>query len=327
MADAVDMKISQLDAAVSVADADVFPETSGAVSKKVPASVLKNYMNGTNDISALGDGSVTGAILAVKSASESADDDIEDTIAENGAHNLLCHDLVSEIRSGVTMTVNADRSITLSNSNTSGNTILFIASFLINIEAGKTYKMLLDPATGTIPFVYTETTEQYYRDGDTFTASVNERAKFMLRIEEDFTTSSPVTIKPMMTLASDPSTTYAPHAMTNRELTESISSPALVASASVPVTINGTSYGSVVFEKYSNGVKMLSYTSDNLPNDYSGVLCSIPSGFTLNHSLYFGGCSVSDRFRVFKFEHGTDLLKTYAQRDGDNGVYVTYYYV
>lgn len=224
----VDMRISQLDAAVSVADTDEFPATKGALTKKYAASLVKAYMNGTNDISALGDGSVTGAILNVKSTSETADSNIAETMAENGAHNLLCHDLASEVRSGVTMTVNADRSITLSNSNTSGNTILFITSFLINLEAGKTYKALLDSATGVMPLIYTETTEQYYSSGATITASVTERAKFILRIEDDFTTSSPVTIKPMLVLASDPSTDYEPYAMTNRELTERVATKTLI---------------------------------------------------------------------------------------------------
>lgn len=58
-----DIKISQLGEAAVVTDSDVFPMTADGVTVKTPASVMKEYVVGDSDISGIGDGSVTGAIL------------------------------------------------------------------------------------------------------------------------------------------------------------------------------------------------------------------------------------------------------------------------
>lgn len=65
-----DIKISELGAAAVVDDTDVVPATSNGVTKKVAASVLKEYMIGDTSISGIGDGSVTGAISAINSAKD-----------------------------------------------------------------------------------------------------------------------------------------------------------------------------------------------------------------------------------------------------------------
>lgn len=66
-----DIKISQLGIASVLTDNDVIPATASGVTVKVPASVLKEYIIGDTDISAFGDGSVTGAIDAVNDILES----------------------------------------------------------------------------------------------------------------------------------------------------------------------------------------------------------------------------------------------------------------
>lgn len=65
-----DIKISQLGAAVAVSDTDVLPlvnSANPATTNKVTAETLKEYVIGDTDISAIGDGSATGAISALKS--------------------------------------------------------------------------------------------------------------------------------------------------------------------------------------------------------------------------------------------------------------------
>lgn len=70
-----DIKISQLGAAATISDSDVFPMTANGTTVKAAASLIKEYAIGDDDISALGDGSPTGAILALN-ANKSAKSDI-----------------------------------------------------------------------------------------------------------------------------------------------------------------------------------------------------------------------------------------------------------
>lgn len=70
-----DIKISQLGAAATISDSDVFPMTANGTTVKAAASLIKEYAIGDDDISALGDGSPTGAILALN-ADKSAKTDI-----------------------------------------------------------------------------------------------------------------------------------------------------------------------------------------------------------------------------------------------------------
>lgn len=65
-----DIKISQLGAAVAVSGTDVLPmvnSSNPATTNKVTAATLKEYVIGDTDISAIGDGTPTGAISALKS--------------------------------------------------------------------------------------------------------------------------------------------------------------------------------------------------------------------------------------------------------------------
>lgn len=60
-----DVKISQLIAAQSVDDANVLPMVSGNATVKVSVSQLKEHAVGDTDISAVGDGTPTGAIATL----------------------------------------------------------------------------------------------------------------------------------------------------------------------------------------------------------------------------------------------------------------------
>ena len=73
-----DIKISELGAALTVGDSDVLPMTASGVTSKVSTSLLKDYVIGTTDISAIGDGTVTGAIDAINTDMPDGLDDLDD---------------------------------------------------------------------------------------------------------------------------------------------------------------------------------------------------------------------------------------------------------
>lgn len=82
-----DIKISQFGAAQNVSDSDVFAGVSGGVNVKTAASTLKNYIIGNTDISAIGNGTPTGAIAALESSK--ADSSDLATVATTGAYSDL----------------------------------------------------------------------------------------------------------------------------------------------------------------------------------------------------------------------------------------------
>lgn len=304
----VDMRISQLDAAVSVADTDEFPATKGALTKKYAASLVRAYMNGTNNISALGDGSVTGAILAVKSASESADDDIAETMAENGAHNLLYNRTSgSSVVGGLTMTTNGDKSITVgSGTTTSDDAIMLSGSSQAYSASEQTLKKGTYTASingGTVPVYLIIKVEDDGVHGEqsiavtgsgtnTFTIDADCRIYAYLYINASGQTSAGGVLYPMIKRASDPSTEYTPYAMTNRELTDGrvkykdlvITSPDASSSYGdlyytyADMGLSGHTVLSVTVIEYSglNKVVMLIPTSSNLMlfTDSSGTIAS-----------------------------------------------------
>lgn len=234
MADAVDMKISQLDAAVSVADADIFPETSGAVSKKVPASVLKNYMIGTGDISALGDGSVTGAILNVKSASETADSNIAETMAHNGAHQFLYNRIKSSvIVGGLTITPHDDGSFTVGAGTATSDDTIMVSGTGTSSWSQAEQKLPIGnyyaSCEGAVEGVYLrlnveENNQQKIVRGTDVSIAVSSAPSntlaFIQVLNGTVIPAGGITIKPLIRLQSDTVKTIAPYAMTNGELTD-----------------------------------------------------------------------------------------------------------
>lgn len=112
-----DIKISQLGAAVAVADADVIPATANGVTVKVPASVLKEYAIGGTDISSIGDGTPTGAISALKSVKIEKTDiaPIETSVASKAYavgdqlyYNGMLYSVIAAIAQGETLVVDTN---------------------------------------------------------------------------------------------------------------------------------------------------------------------------------------------------------------------------
>lgn len=240
-----DIKISELSAALTVGDSDVLPMTASGTTVKVSTSLLKEHAIGDNDISALGDGSVTGAILNVKSTSETADSNIAETMAKNGAHNLLPYPYYAggtQIISGTTFTVASDGAITVSgtpstyasfvlahNALSGAKLASMFAGKSMTISAGSTDVTglginieCLDASNNTI------LAEHYIIAPRTISVPSNTVGIYMdLGCTTTFAGTATV-IKPMITLATDPSTEYTPYAMTNGELTEKVATKTLI---------------------------------------------------------------------------------------------------
>lgn len=224
-----DIKISELSAALTVGDSDVLPMTASGTTVKVSTSLLKEHAIGDNDISALGDGSVTGAILNVKSTSETADSNIAETMAQNGAHNLcpFPYEDGTSVYSGITITVNNDGTMTGSGTPNDSGAFFFYKGTL----AKKSYKICFDGSFSGASIklkVYDATAGQTLTElssgntVDDFTIdSTNATHTIWIYFNWNNEVEA-VTISGgfVLLVTTDPSTTYAPHAMTNRELTE-----------------------------------------------------------------------------------------------------------
>ena len=238
MADAK-MKVSQMGAVLAMDDDDLInvvtynDQSQTYVSGKATGAKVKEYMVGDNDISALGDGSVTGAILNVKSTSETADSNIAETMAQNGAHNLcpLLDSLATHIDSGLTITRNSDDTIGLSGTYGGADDLwLLISEFYatsdITFKCSSKYPTTLANTLKVCFSNVTTSTDAYDNDGGTnevtLAASKGDHICVYIIVKKNMAISPQALIQPMMKRASDPSTEYAPYAMTNKELTAEV---------------------------------------------------------------------------------------------------------
>ena len=146
------------------------------------------------------------------------------TRAANGAHNLLENTATSQVIDGVTFTVNADKSITVSTGSggATGNAMLI---WTFDLEAGS-YIL----SSGRNDTAWTKYSVSVYKsgvvnisdyEGGAFTLSAKATGiECRIRVASGTVITTPITFYPMIRLASDPDTTYQPYAKTNRELTD-----------------------------------------------------------------------------------------------------------
>lgn len=157
---------------------------------------------------------------------------LTDTFATNSAHNLLPTPRIEQQAEGLTILINPDGSITFSGSTGQDNAVLLFARYNYNADAiyalagkqviisgGLSYQVYLQlwNATEGRAYVFNNV------DGELFTMPDlrNTEWSFTLYITHGYSSDNPVTIYPMIRLATDTSSIYAPYAMTNRELTNS----------------------------------------------------------------------------------------------------------
>lgn len=154
-----------------------------------------------------------------------------------GAKNLLNNTLTTTTDTGVTYTVNSDKSVSISMTNRPSSATGKIIGW-INVKQGVTYtlsggldaddridlrlsnyntwtnntagKEVISPATGS--------------SITTFTPNADATLMVYLRIGTTGSTGSVGTVYPMLRLADDSDATYLPYAMTNKELTDALPS-------------------------------------------------------------------------------------------------------
>lgn len=239
MADAK-MKVSQMGNVVITDDYDIMnvvtynSQSQTYTSGKANVKVLKDYMIGDNNISALGDGSVTGAILNVKSTSETADSNIAETMAHNGAHQFLYNRIKSSvIVGGLTITPHDDGSFTVgAGTATSEDTIMVSGTGTSSwsqaeqkLPVGNYYAS----CEGAVEGVYLrlnveENNQQKIVRGTDVSIAVSSAPSntlaFIQVLSGTVIPAGGITIKPLIRLQSDTVKTIAPYTMTNAELTE-----------------------------------------------------------------------------------------------------------
>ena len=252
MADAK-MKVSQIGNVLITDDYDIMnvvtynSQSQTYTSGKANVKVLKDYMIGDNDISALGDGSVTGAILNVKSASETADSNIAETMAQNGAHNMLPFPYSENtmVRSGTTYTVATDGKVTVSGTPSAdpGYSYFVLAMQSMNVGAALATKFAgkqIVVSGGDTDVVglglqiegFDASNNRILYDAFIVAPKLVTVPSGVVKINvtivcnTDYSGSS-VVLEPMIKWASDKSTTRTPYAMTNGELTEKVSNRGL----------------------------------------------------------------------------------------------------
>lgn len=152
-------------------------------------------------------------------------EDIEDTMAENGAHNIIVNNAVSHVDNEVTYTVHDDKSITVTVASTTAAdryVELYHSTSNDRYKAGDKFK-LSGGANNTITVLcLLDDVVVAISRGNVaeFTMpTVNRDIQFLLYLDAD-TAAQTVTVYPMLTRASDPSNEYTAPAMTNRELTD-----------------------------------------------------------------------------------------------------------
>lgn len=164
-------------------------------------------------------GTVTEQINALKNAS----DNIVATMTENGAHNLLPNNIQSQVVNGVTITRNADGSLTFEKTGSVSATTLYLFNDSLNpIKLTSPCKLTSGAVNENTALIATVNGTDYACG--TSTEEVSLPSGNMTRVRYYFNSSftGTLTLKPMIRLATDSDTTYQPYAMTNRELTEQI---------------------------------------------------------------------------------------------------------
>jgi hypothetical protein len=191
--------------------------TMSDITTSAENGTLTGYEKKTGNVAA------TDKIVEAIGKLETKADTNENNILYNikdGVQNIFQLAAGTRTAGGVTFTINADGTITLSNTATSD--AVFIISENLNVS-DDTYVLYGD---GFITGIFMDTYETGYTNRRTFTTSVvtNSNTKIWRLIISSGTNCNGVTIRPMLCLKSlyDADPTYQPYAMSNAELTAAI---------------------------------------------------------------------------------------------------------
>lgn len=140
-----------------------------------------------------------------------------------GAKNLLENTATTQEINGVTFTVNTDGTVGV-NGTASATTVLPIAT---NVTTGNRDLIMSGcPAGGSssgysLKWRMTGSDIYDYGEGVDIPANSSTALSVEIRINNGYNASN-LLFKPMLRLASDPDSTYAPYAMTNKQLTDAV---------------------------------------------------------------------------------------------------------
>lgn len=191
-----------------------------------PQTVSMDVMNGSavnnigdSDISSIGDGTITGAIVDLE-------EQISNIDTESGSKNLLPNENKSQTKSGIKFVINNDGTITVNGNPPTSSTGIYQ---YVTLPAG-TYKMSGCPSGGSNTKYYMEIASKDvvdYGEGATFTLEQEETIQVTLaRISRHMETAIvDLVFKPMITLASEPNSDYdhyVPYYKNNFELTREL---------------------------------------------------------------------------------------------------------
>lgn len=162
-------------------------------------------------------------------------------LAENGAVNKLPNNAKTQTLGGIQVTVNADKSITISGSGNSENFDIFNdANNPIVLEKDCVYSCSATFTVSTCEIVATATDESTYSlklsTGNKLTIPAGKSIK-RVRWYNNASYDQTLTIYPMIADA-DYSGGYVPYAMTNKELTEKVVPEAITITPATGITID-----------------------------------------------------------------------------------------
>lgn len=248
--------------------------------KWVNGSISASDVNYTNTTSGLAATKVQAAIDEVAAENQTLTNNLSDEVearAKLGAHNRLPLDLAT-IKSlntsgtwsgnaytvnNVTFTVNDDFSITVNTSGAASATAFLALASNIKFKA----EDYILSAGSSIDGQYSKYGLYLQRTGQPDITTADETKKhFVLSNDTVFTNCkifvangesvTNLVFKPMVTLASDTSTEYAPYAMTNRELTEELSGKYIFAQWDkwFQVTADGTKTLATLFKELADAI-------------------------------------------------------------------------
>lgn len=203
--------------------------------------------------------------------------------SEIGSVNILENDATTQTTSGITFTRNADGSITCSGTATAN--ITYNIKTQPKMEDGKQYllKSFQSGSSANAYLSYSDIQSADYGDYDgngviitKFDYSTYPNSKIRLRILSGTSFETPMTFYPLLTPILDYSGPYAPHAMTNRELTEELA----ITDHWNEAKVSGFTYftGSYL-KKYGHIVTLSFAVADELTAGTDTKVLALPSGF------------------------------------------------
>ena len=212
-----------------------------------------------------------------------------------GAKNLLPYPYRTNTKTenGVTFTNNGDGSVTISTVSggaTATTTMIIVNKFNADYEyLANKHCILNGGINANLSIRMWSTSNLAISEGDdaefVMPSSLVDNWNIYLCVLKDAVFTTPITVYPMLRIASDPDDTYVPYAMTNKELTDMLT----VQESEVTNIVSGASLdgGTNKLIKFGKVVFMALNLSGVTATAWSTVIGSIPEGFRPKQAFRF----------------------------------------